>query len=135
MQFQNRLPGAPSPPALARHKDEATRAPKTTAACDSAPAGCSAASGSRIRSHLQIRGSTAGDQHTNKDRSPQTPSEWDTSRRSILAVLARVMAQVLEDIAEFGQAMYPSFFDSGEHINRHDPAERSEDEGRARDPL
>jgi Domain of unknown function (DUF1127) len=89
--------------------------------CDSSLAAQWNASGSR----------PASEQPASGNRSPQSPSAPDTSRRPIATAMSWLVTCLIESFAAYGEAMSPGFFEAGELIDRQEhsqPRRQPQDE-------
>jgi hypothetical protein len=117
MPLKNRFSGAPSS-LLGTLTNETTTVPHPCAL--SSPQFYRSAAGNRRKRDRELR---------------RTSSERGAWWRSIATAMSWVMDEVVVSLAEYGEAMYPSFFLLGEHVDPCDHAESPRYIGCARNPC
>jgi hypothetical protein len=149
MQFKRQLPGGPSLRRCATRRAEQTIAPTWLVAnTGTKSAGLSTALGQRLGSHLEgVHRPVADDRFARRDRGIRISPKRDALSRSILAgrfravmktmgglaahgeaafeslllaAMSWTIAQALAGCAEYCQAMYPTFVEPDEAVDRHD---------------
>ena len=123
MQFENQTSINPLSPTLPR-ADEISRR-SSAPVCEPARSGYLIA-GSPIRPGLQPAGSVAGERIAGDSDAPRLSSQGTRWWRSIGTATSWVIAQLIEGLAAYGQAMYPSVLEPLDTDATHHggPAER-----------